>query len=408
MPEPDDDFQTFLGPDRRKIPIPKGLGAVVAAIGLIVFVGLIALWPRDQPELDLSTFGFADDAVNATVVEAQTDPCSYGPEFTCNYFVFEITDETSVDDGLMVDFEFPDERGQAEFQVGDRVFVFAVGDETGTTTYQYSDRNRQPILLILTGVFALAVVLLGRLRGVAALAGLVISILILFWFVIPAIVSGTDAVLVALVGGGAIALVSLYLAHGYTPLTHVATLGAFGALAITTGLSWLVVSLAQFSGLVAEEAFYLLAIPQIDLNGLLLAGIVLGTIGVLDDVTVTQASAVWEVRKANPAMEASALYASGLRVGRDHIVSTVNTLLLAYAGASLPLLILFSLSNQGLGVVASSEIVALEIVRTLVGSIGLVAAVPITTWLGARAVSKIPVEDLPGAPELRRPGPDRI
>ena len=190
--------------------------------------------------------------------------------------------------------------------------------------------------------------------------------------------------LIALVGGGAIAMVSLYLAHGYTPLTHVAAIGAFSALALTVGLSWLVVTLAQFSGLVTEEAFYLLAIPDLDLNGLLLAGIVLGAIGALDDVTVTQASAVWEVRKANPSLSSEDLYESGLRVGRDHIVSTVNTLLLAYAGASLPLLILFNLADQPLGVIASSEVVALEIVRTIVGSLGLVAAVPVTTWLGSR------------------------
>jgi uncharacterized membrane protein len=142
--------------------------------------------------------------------------------------------------------------------------------------------------------------------------------------------------------------------------------------------------LANFSGLVSDEAFYLLELPSIDLSGLLLAGIVLGTIGALDDVTVTQASAVWEVNQANPELGRKPLFESGLRVGRDHIASTVNTLLLAYAGAAMPLLILYSLSALPLDVVASSEIVAVEIIRTLVGSIGLVAAVPITTWLAAR------------------------
>ncbi|MGC2241121.1 MAG: YibE/F family protein, partial [Acidimicrobiia bacterium] len=119
-------------------------------------------------------------------------------------------------------------------------------------------------------------------------------------------------------------------------------------------------------------------------SGLLLAGIVLGAIGALDDVTVTQASAVWELQQANPEMGSRRLFESGLRIGRDHIASTVNTLLLAYAGAAMPLVILFSLSALPIGVVASSEVVAVEIVRTLVGSIGLVAAVPITTWLAAR------------------------
>src|SRR5690606_4969383 len=130
------------------------------------------------------------------------------------------------------------------------------------------------------------------------------------------------------------------------------------------------------------------AIPDLNLNGLILAGIVLGALGALDDVTVTQASAVWEVHGANPSLGHEELYASGIRVGRDHIVSTTNTLLLAYAGASLPLLIIFSLSNQPFGVVASSEVIAVEIVRTFVGSLGLIASVPITTWLAARLATK--------------------
>ncbi|HEX6220606.1 MAG TPA: YibE/F family protein, partial [Acidimicrobiia bacterium] len=259
----------------------------------------------------------------------------------------------------------------------------------GTVQYQYAGQDRSGLLVVSTLVFAAAVIGLGRMRGVAALVGLVLSIAILLWFILPAIIGGADAVLVALVGGGAIAMVSLYLAHGYNPLTHVAALGAFSALALTTALSWLVVELANFSGLVSEESFFLLAIPDLDLNGLLLAGIVLGAIGALDDVTVTQASAVWEVHGANPAMSSTELFDSGLRVGRDHIVSTVNTLLLAYAGASLPLLLFFTLSDQSLGFIASSEVVALEIVRTLVGSIGLVAAVPVTTWLSARVVASV-------------------
>jgi uncharacterized membrane protein len=270
------------------------------------------------------------------------------------------------------------------------VFLSAVTLDDGTVDYQYADTNRQLLLVLLGLAFAIAVVGLGRLRGIAALAGLALSIGILLWFILPAIVSGEDAVLVALVGGGAIALVSLYLAHGFTPLTHVAALGAFSALVLTTALSWLVVGLANFTGLVSEESYFLLAVSEFDLSGLLLAGIVLGAIGALDDVTVTQASAVWEVHTANPTLGSPDLYQSGLRVGRDHIVSTVNTLLLAYAGASLPLLVFLSMSDLSLGFVTSSEIVAVEIVRTLVGSMGLVAAVPVTTWLSSRVVKLSP------------------
>ena len=394
MSGPDSDLDKLLGPDKRILRKRDPVSAVVVVIGLLVAVGLILLWPRDQPDIDLTTFGFAEDVVTATVASSESTPCSYAADLDCFVVSFEITDPDSDEVGSIVEMEFADDPGQPTFDQGDRVFLYEIDGDGGTTTYQLADRDRRLLLAALGAVFAASVILLGRLRGVAALAGLVISVAILFVFILPAIISGKDAVLVALVGGGAIAMVSLYLAHGYTPLTHVAAIGAFTALALTVGLSWLVVTLAEFSGLVTEEAFYLLAIPDLDLNGLLLAGIVLGAIGALDDVTVTQASAVWEVRKANPSLTSDDLYESGLRVGRDHIVSTVNTLLLAYAGASLPLLILFNLADQPFGVIASSEVVALEIVRTIVGSLGLVAAVPVTTWLGSRVVSRIDTSSL--------------
>lgn len=387
------DFERLVGPDQRRFPVPRGFSAWIAVIGVVLIVGLVVLWPRGEHGIDLTAFGFTDATVEAEVTSSDPGPCSYSSDLECTVVTFVVTEENSEFEGTVFEQEFSDDVGQPSFEVGDGVFLAVIDLGDGSVAFQFADRDRRGLLLGLALVFAIAVVGLGRIRGVAALVGLVLSIGILFLFILPAIVAGTDAVLVALVGGGSIAMVSLYLAHGYTPLTHVAALGAFGALLLTTGLSWLTVDLARFTGLVTEEAFYLLQIPDLDLNGLLLAGIVLGAIGALDDVTVTQASAVWEVHKANPALGSHELYEAGIRVGRDHIVSTVNTLLLAYAGASLPLLILFNLSNQPLGVVANSEIVALEIVRTLVGSIGLVAAVPLTTWLSSRAVVTTPGAD---------------
>lgn len=384
MPNDQSDFETLIGPDRRRLPRPRGLAALVLVVGAAIVIGLIVLWPTDMPDLDLSEIGFADEVVRAETVTATVGPCSYDPALDCRLFQLALVEEPVGDIAIL---EFPDETGQPDFAEGDIVYLAVVEFEDGTVEYQYAGLDRRALIVVLTLVFAAAVIGLGRIRGVAALVGLAVSIGILVWFILPAIIAGEDAVLVALVGGGAIAVVSLYLAHGYNPLTHVAALGAFSALALTTALSWVTVEIANFSGLVTEESFFLLSIPELDLNGLLLAGIVLGVIGALDDVTVTQASAVWEVHGANPAMSSHELFESGLRVGRDHIVSTVNTLLLAYAGASLPLLLFFTLSNQSLGFIASSEVVALEIVRTLVGSIGLVAAVPVTTWLSSRVVS---------------------
>ncbi|HEY4606187.1 MAG TPA: YibE/F family protein, partial [Acidimicrobiia bacterium] len=375
------DFERFVGSDRRQFPKPRGLPAIVAVIGISVAIGLVVLLPRSRPELDLSTFGFAEDVVHATVTSSEETPCSYDASFVCRLVVFTLSDPDSQPPTYTQ--EFPSDPGQPVFAPGERIYLSVVSFE-GEDSYSYYDRDRGALVGVVALVFGLTVVALGRLRGFAALVGLALSLLILIGFIVPAIVAGRDAVLVALVGGGAIALVALYLAHGYTPLTHVAAIGAFAALALTTALSWLVVTLAQFSGLASEEAFYLIGLPNIDLSGLLLSGIVLGAIGALDDVTVTQASAVWELNQANPQLGSRALFESGLRIGRDHIASTVNTLLLAYAGAAMPLLILFSLSALPLTVMASSEVVAVEIVRTLVGSIGLVAAVPITTWLASR------------------------
>lgn len=351
---------------------------------------MIALWPRGDLELDLSAVGFADNITDGVVTETIPGPCSYAADLDCNRYVVDLVDE---EPPVTIDLEFPDEPGQPALDVGDSVFIAVVEFDDGQVDYQYAGQNRIPVLIGVGVLFGLAVIGLGRLRGVAALFALVLSVGVLIWFIIPSILRGSDAVLVAVVGGGVIALISLYLAHGVGPLTHVAAIGAFSALTLTAVLSWGVIAIANFTGITGDEGFVLLSISDLDLTGLLLAGIVLGAIGALDDVTVTQASAVMEVGRADPTLDQQALFASGIRVGRDHIVSTVNTLLLAYAGASLPLLIFFSVSSQSFGFVASSEVVATEIVRTLVGSIGLVAAVPVTTWLSARVVAGLSDSD---------------
>jgi uncharacterized membrane protein len=211
---------------------------------------------------------------------------------------------------------------------------------------------------------------------------------VILTFVLPAVLEGHDPVVVAVLGSAAIAYVALYLAHGFNALTTVALLGTLGSLALIVLLSSVFTALADFTGLVGEEAAFLpLLTDDIDTAGLVLAGIVIGALGALDDVTVTQTSAIAELKVANPSFGRAQLYRAGIRIGRDHIASTVNTLALAYAGAALPLLLLFVLSRQSLGTVANSEVVAIEVVRTLVGSIGLVASVPLTTWLATVIVA---------------------
>ncbi|MGB8361779.1 MAG: YibE/F family protein, partial [Acidimicrobiia bacterium] len=276
MTGPNPDFEKLIGPDRRSIDRPSGLAVTVIVITALTVVGLFALWPTERPDLDLSTFGFADQVVRAETIVATKGPCSYDATYTCRMYRFDLLDDPV---GEISIEEFPDQPGQPDLQEGDKVFLAVVTFDDGTIDYQYAGTDRRPMLVVLGLLFAGTVVGLGRLRGVAALLGLVVSLAILLWFILPAIIDGEDAVLVALVGGGAIALVALYLAHGYNPLTHVAALGAFAALFLTVALSWVVLLVAGFTGLASEEAFYLLAIPNLDFNGLLLAGIVLGAIG---------------------------------------------------------------------------------------------------------------------------------
>ncbi|NNK91382.1 MAG: YibE/F family protein [Acidimicrobiia bacterium] len=261
--------------------------------------------------------------------------------------------------------------------------VIGVAPSSIPIQYQFADFERRSVLWWVAGIFALAVIALGRYRGAAALGGLVASVVVLMAFVLPAILDGRSPVMVAVVGAATIAFFALYLAHGFSRKTTVALLGMLGGLTLTALLSAVVLAVANITGIASEETSLLTLFEGIDLRGLVLAGTVLGAAGALDDVTVTQASAVWELRRANPTAPAHELMAAGLRIGRDHIASAVNTLLLAYAGAALPLLVLFVVSGQSVGVLANSEVVAVEIIRTLVGSIGLVAAVPLTTWLAA-------------------------
>lgn len=217
--------------------------------------------------------------------------------------------------------------------------------------------------------------------------GLGLSLLVVTLFVLPALLAGSNALLVALVGSAAVMFTVLYLAHGVRVQTSIAVLGTLASLLLTVVLAEVFVRASSLTGLGSDETGLISAtVGTVDLRGLLLAGIVIGSLGVLDDVTVTQSSAVWELHLANPAASARELYRSGIRIGRDHIASTVNTLVLAYVGASLPLLVVYSLAGSQLQDVLTSEVVAQEVVRTLVGSIGLVAAVPLTTMLAALTV----------------------
>lgn len=361
----------------------RALALALAPFLLATVVGLVVLWPDGAKGRG---FEAAADLYDATVRDVAPGRCEGGGR--CVDVEVELT--SGPDRGTQVQLgDLSLAAGAPQLERGDKVVVGRdVSIDEGASTYYFNDFQRGQSLLLLGALFAVMVVGVARWRGVAAIAGLAVTWLVLVEFVLPAVLAGTSPVAVSLVGGAAILVVVLYLAHGFNGRTTVALLGTLVSLGLTAGLAAMFVGASHVSGS-SEEAIYVQTLnARVSLTGLLLAGIVIGCLGVLNDVTVTQASAIWEIHHANPSRGIRPLWQAGMRVGRDHIASVVDTLVLAYAGASLPLLLLFSLSSQGVGAIVTSDIVAEEIVRGLVGSIGLVASVPITTALAALVVTR--------------------
>ena len=257
--------------------------------------------------------------------------------------------------------------------------------------YSLSGFERDAPLLLLAAVFVAIVLAFARWRGLFALIGLGVSLLLVTKFVVPAILAGDPPVLIAVVGALAVVFVTISLAHGVTPQSAAAMLGTATSLGLTVALAAAFAAAANLSGLSSDATAMLLAGQEgLSLQGLLLAGFIVGALGVLDDVTVSQASTVMALRRANERMPPRALFREALTVGRDHVAATVNTLVLAYLGTSLPIVLLFSVAGTSFGEAVNADAVAEEIVGTLVGSIGLVAAVPVTTASAVLLAVRLP------------------
>ncbi|WP_326628939.1 MULTISPECIES: YibE/F family protein [unclassified Streptomyces] len=392
-------------------PVSKHLRKVIAAVlipfATAVVVGLVVLWPGGAPAHERTGVGFDRQTQQATVVNVDKVDCkdvnaaqtpATGNTTTpsgnatpgqepglCEKATIEVT--TGHDKGrTFVEIVQPD--APRQLHEGQGVIVAYAPDAPHDLQYSVTDVDRKVPMALLAGIFALAVVVVGRLRGVMALIALAVSFAVLTLFILPAILQGSNPLLVAVIGASAIMLIALYMCHGLTARTSVAVIGTLISLLLIGLLGSLFIDWASLTGNTDDSTGLIHGLyPHIDMSGLLLAGVIIGSLGVLDDVTVTQTSAVWELHQADPTMGARKLYRAGIRIGRDHIASVVNTLVLAYAGAALPLLLLFSIAQSSVGTVANSELVAEEIVRTLVGSIGLVASVPVTTVLAALVVS---------------------
>ena len=271
-----------------------------------------------------------------------------------------------------------------EVKVGDIIVVgkIATPDQT---SYVLVDRYRLPYLGWIAAAFLILAIIFGRLRGLTSVIGLLAGIGILLWFIVPNILAGKNPTLVTLVGAGAIALVSMFLAHGFKPRTMVAVIGTLFTLGLAQAMAYFFVLGARLLGNGSEQAYFIQAgyFGAINLQGLLLGGIIIGTLGILNDITTAQAATVEEIKKADDKLTFRQLYHKASSVGREHIASLINTLVLTYAGASLPLFLLFTVSHTQLWAVLNSSTIAEEIVRTLVGSMALILAVPITTCLAA-------------------------
>jgi uncharacterized membrane protein len=372
--------------------VPFALAAVVGAVLLFPFGG----------HADTKTP--AGTPVRGVVTAAQTGPCSGK---------VQVGDQPGGDDCLVVTVKMSDgkapnqqvrtvvplEPSTPRFAVDDKVVLaYGGGDANDGGSYQLVDFQRDVPLALLAALFAIVVLVLGRWQGLKALLALGLSFAVLALFVLPAIIAGESPLLVAIVGAGLIMFAVLYLTHGLTARTSTAVLGTMVSLTLIGVLGALWAAFGKLTGLDDDtSALVGLLDRPIDTRGLLLAGVVIGALGVLDDVTVTQTSAVWELRAANPSLSRLELYNAALRIGRDHVASAVNTLVMAYAGAALPLLLYSSIAGVGLGNILTSQVIAQEVVRTLVGSIGLVAAVPVTTFLAAAVAATEP------APVRRRP-----
>ena len=372
---------------------------LLAPLAVATAAGMIVLYPWGKA--DPTSVVPQGTPVAASITTTNTGPClaqgqvQVGDQSDPNAKPCLTVDLTMTDgpaNGKQLKLTVPIEPSTPRFAAGDAVVLaYNGGNAADPASFQLVDFQRGTPLLVLAALFAVAVLVLGRWQGLAALVALGLSFLVIALFILPAILAGENPLVVAIAGAGAIMFIALYLTHGLSARTSAAVLGTLVSLALIGVLSAIFSAAASLTGLDDSTSTLIGSLGHgIDARGLLLAGVVIGALGVLDDVTVTQTSAVWELRRANPDLSWQELYRSGLRIGRDHVGSAVNTLVMAYAGAALPVLLYSSISGVGLGALLGSEEIAQEIIRTLAGSVGIVAAVPVTTVLAALIASREP------------------
>ena len=371
---------------------------VVGVLALAAVVGLVWLWPRgpviavdEGPPLD----PLVEGRVTALAfVDGEPDELL---GLSGQLAQLEVLLEDGPDAGQRIDLEVNTD-GFPEMEVGDRVLLDRTLGPDGELQYFITDFQRLPTLFWLLALFVVTVLAISRWHGFRSLLGLAISLAIVVRFIVPAIIAGTNPPLVALVGAMAVMIVTLYLTHGVNEMTTSAIVGTGGALVLTVALGSFFIDRGRITGFASDDAvFARFAVEGLDLQGLVLAGLIIAALGVLDDVTISQASTVFALHDTDRQLGWAELFQRAMKVGRDHIASVVNTLFLAYTGASIALLLLFYTGGVPVLEIINSEVLAEEIIKTVVGSLGLIAAVPLTTALAASvAVGRDPAAPAAG------------
>lgn len=411
-------------------PIAIGTSAARVVVGLLVGIGVLVvggviwLWPSHQHvdiPLPMQTAGGgAMRTESGLVVMQDIGPCgsqSNGRVFddtptppatsayTCQRSLVSI--DSGPHQGKHTLLEIAPGPGQPDLHAGDKIRLVRQNDPSGTPVYAFDDYSRALPLAVIALVFAAVIVAVARWRGLRAVLGLVFAFGVLVVFLLPALLDGQPALPVALVSGALILYAVLYLAHGVNLRTSSALLGTLSAMVLAAVLSWLTLKMTHVTGLSQEDntnvATYL---QHVSITGLLLAGFIIGSLGVLNDVTITQASAAFELAALDEQATRREVFAAAMRVGRDHIASTVYTLVLAYAGGALPLLLLFSVAGRSIGDVLTGDAVAIEITRSAVGGICLALSVPLTTAIAVLLARPFTLRSEPAAP-VRSGGPRR-
>ena len=367
---------------------------IIAAVVILSLVAAPLIRGLFQSEQDTTDVGYSSDTVRARVISIaeQGQVENRGGVQTYQVVEVEILEGQFEKTRVFMDF------GKTQVMPAD--YVLAVGDEilvsvgislvNQSTDAYFIDFVRGRAILLIFAIFVVVAFLVGSWTGLRSLLGMLIGLGVIVLFIIPQIASGGNPIVVSIIGSIIFLGLSLYLVYGWKPMTHAAVISIALALSITGVLSFIFVRLARLTGFGNEDMMFLMQQSQIpiDMRGILLAGIIIGSLGVLDDLVVGQSSSVFQLHAANPALSFKELFARAMTIGRDHVSASVNTLVLAYAGESLPMLLLFSITNVNLGMAINVSYIAEEIVRALAGTIGLFISIPIATALACVWVTR--------------------